>query len=129
MKRGQDYVAKKAREALDASDGNKHEAALLLRVWAEADDRLFKALAMPLMGNLTALAIQRATSGPVLDRPQQQRKPKERIAERDLLAAIGSKTSQSMSSSRTAPPPPQGSARHKQALSVLAAAYRRKPGG
>ena len=63
MKRAREIVSKKAREALDASDGNKHEAALLLQVWAEADDALFRALASPLMRNLTALAIQREVSG------------------------------------------------------------------
>lgn len=125
MKRKQDYAAEKARDALDASDGNKHEAALLLRVWAETDDKLFRALATPLMANLTALAIQRATAA---DQPQATpKKSTGRIPETELLAAIGSKTSQSMSSNRTAPPPPKSSARHKQAVSVLAAAYRKNP--
>lgn len=130
MKRAQDYVAKKAREALEASDGNRQEAALLLRVWADGDEALFRALAAPLMSNLTALAIQRVVAA---DRPgsaagRAARAAKPRIAEAEILAALGSNRGQSMTSSRTAPPPPQGSARHKQAVSILAAAYRRKPG-
>lgn len=125
MARGQDYVRAKAQEALDATGGNRHEASLLLRVWAEADARLYKALTAPLLNNLAALAIQRvsAPSGKV----GRQRAP---IREAELLAAIGSRASQTMSSNRSvASPPPQGSVRHKQAVTLLASAYRRKPLG
>lgn len=133
MKRAQQYVAEKAEEALEASEGNKHEAALLLRVWADADDKLFRALAAPLMNNLTALAVQRSVSsrqggGPAGTVPR-AKKRKSRNQEAELLAAIGSNRNQSMTSNRSAPPPPQGSARHKQAVSILAAAYRSKPTG
>jgi len=122
MARGQDYVRAKAQEALDATDGNRHEAGLLLRVWAEADAKLYKALTAPLLGNLAALAIQRVAA------PQaqvgRQRAP---IREGELLAAIGARNGQSMSSTRTVGAPPQGSVRHKQAVTLLASAYRRKP--
>ncbi len=122
MARGQEYVKIKAQEALDATGGNRHEASLLLRVWAEADAKLYKALTAPLLGNLAALAIQRVAA------PQaqvgRQRAP---IREAELLAAIGSRNSQSMSSTRTVGAPPQGSVRHKQAVTLLASAYRRKP--
>lgn len=122
MARGQDYVRAKAQEALSAAGGNRHEATLLLRVWAEADSKLYKALTAPLLGNLAALAIQRVAA------PQggvgRQRGP---IREADLLAAIGSRASQTMSSTRTVGAPPQGSVRHKQAVTLLASAYRRKP--
>ena len=122
MARGQEYVRAKAQEALDATDGNRHEASLLLRVWAEADAKLYKALTAPLLGNLAALAVQRVAA------PQtqvgRQRKP---IREAELLAAIGSRNGQSMSSTRTVGAPPQGSVRHKQAVTLLASAYRRKP--
>ena len=124
MARGQEYVRAKAQEALDATDGNRHEASLLLRVWAEADAKLYKALTAPLLGNLAALAVQRVAA------PQgqvgRQRKP---IREAELLAAIGSRNGQSMSSTRTVGAPPQGSVRHKQAVTLLASAYRRKPAG
>ncbi|MEQ9331769.1 hypothetical protein [Thalassobaculum sp.] len=124
MARGQEYVRAKAQEALDATDGNRHEASLLLRVWAEADAKLYKALTAPLLGNLAALAVQRVVA------PQtqvgRQRKP---IREAELLAAIGSRNGQSMSSTRTVGAPPQGSVRHKQAVTLLASAYRRKPAG
>lgn len=124
MSRGQEYVRAKAQEALDATDGNRHEASLLLRVWAEADAKLYKALTAPLLGNLAALAIQRvaAPTTPV----GRQRTP---IREAELLAAIGSRSGQSMSSTRSAGAPPQGSVRHKQAVTLLASAYRRKPVG
>jgi hypothetical protein len=129
MKRAREIVSKKAREALDASDGNKHEAALLLQVWAEADDALFRALASPLMRNLTALAIQREVSGEQAKSSAKSTKQRSgRIAEADILAALGSRQGHASTSNRAAPPPPQGSARHKQAVSILAAAYRRKPG-
>lgn len=122
MARGQEYVKAKAQQALDATGGNRHEATLLLRVWAEADAKLFKALAAPLLGNLAALAIQRVAA------PRtgagRQRGP---IREAELLAAIGSRSSQSMSSTRSVGAPPQGSVRHKQAVTLLASAYRRKP--
>lgn len=122
MARGQDYVKAKAQEALDATGGNRHEASLLLRVWAEADARLYKALTAPLLGNLAALAIQRV-SAPASG-VGRQRSP---IRETELLAAIGSRNSQTMSSTRNVGAPPQGSVRHKQAVTLLASAYRRKP--
>jgi hypothetical protein len=125
MARGQDYVRAKAQEALDATGGNRHEAALLLRVWAEADAKLYKALTAPLLANLAALAVQRAAvpNGRV-------GRPRAPIREAELLAAIGSRGSQTMSSTRSNPsPPPQGSVRHKQAVTLLASAYRRKPLG
>lgn len=134
MARGQDYVKAKALEAVEAADGNRHEAALLLRVWADADDKLYRALTAPLMANLTALAVQRATGasdGHAIGgkKAAKTKKRKSQIAEADLLAAIGSRSGQTMSSNRqTAAPPQQGSARHKQAVTLLASAYRRKPG-
>jgi len=125
MARGQDYVKAKAQEALQAADGNRHEASLLLRVWAEADAKLYKALTAPLLGNLAALAVQRAAVP--TGRIGRQRAP---IREAELLAAIGSRQAPSMSSTRaSATPPPQGSVRHKQAVTLLASAYRRKPAG
>lgn len=125
MARGQDYVKAKAQEALEASGGNRHEASLLLRVWAEADAKLYKAMTAPLLGNLAALAIQRA--GGRADRVGRPRAP---IREAELLAAIGSRNGPSMSSTRSVgSPPPQGSVRHKQAVTLLASAYRRKPLG
>lgn len=125
MARGQDYVRTKAQEALDATGGSRHEAALLLRVWAEADAKLYKALTAPLLSNLAALAIQRVAAPAA--RSGQARAP---IPEAELLAAIGSRNGQSMSSNRSVgSPPPQGSPRHKQAVTLLASAYRRKPVG
>src|SRR3546814_16268676 len=62
MARGQDYVKAKAQEALEATGGNRHEASLLLRVWAEADAKLYKALTAPLLANVAALAIQRVAA-------------------------------------------------------------------
>jgi hypothetical protein len=135
MARGQEYVKAKALEAFEAAGGNRHEAALLLRVWADADDKLYRALTAPLMANLTALAIQRATgasdgraiggSGETAKRKGGKKRP---IAEADLLAAIGSRSGQTMASTRqAAAPPQQGSARHKQAVTLIASAYRRKP--
>lgn len=122
MSRGQEYVRAKAQEALDATGGNRHEASLLLRVWAEADAKLYKALTAPLLGNLAALAIQRAAAPQA--RVGRQRAP---IGEAELLAALGSRNSHSMASTRTVGAPPQGSVRHKQAVTLLASAYRRKP--
>ena len=134
MARGQDYVKAKALEAMEAADGNRHEAALLLRVWADADEKLYRALTAPLMANLTALAVQRASGASDghsiggQGRKKKGGKRREGIAEADLLAAIGSRSGQTMSSYRqSAAPPGQGSARHKQAVTLLASAYRRKP--
>ncbi len=132
MARGQDYVTKKALEAVEAADGNRHEAALLLRVWADADEQLYRALTGPIMNNLAALAIQRATQGSDGRQvgAQKRKRRSSAIKETDLLAAIGSTRGQTMSSVRqTAAPPRQGSARHKQAVTLLASAYRRKPSG
>src|SRR3546814_11074014 len=109
MARGQDYVKAKAQEALEATGGNRHEASLLLRVWAEADAKLYKALTAPLLANVAALAIQRVAvpSG-------RKTRSKAPIREAELLAAIGSRANQSMSSTRTVGAPPQGRLRHKQ---------------
>ncbi|MEQ8394188.1 hypothetical protein [Thalassobaculum sp.] len=125
MARGQDYVKAKALEALEATGGNRHEASLLLRVWAEADAKLYKAMTAPLLNNLAALAIQRAVG-----RADRVGRPRAPIREAELLAALGSRNGQSMSSTRSVgSPPPQGSVRHKQAVTLLASAYRRKPLG
>lgn len=128
MARGQDYVRAKALEALEASGGNRHEASLLLRVWADADDKLYRALTGPMMNNLAALAVQRASGASDGRRIRQPAHRQSRSVEADLLAAIGSKTAQTMSSTHQAVSRPgTASARHKQAVTVLASAYRRKP--
>lgn len=123
-----DYARTKALEALEATGNNRHEAALLLRVWAETDDKLKSALIGPFFNNLCALAVQRAISSNVARRkPVSKRaRPKDNAA--TLLEAISKSGAQTMSSTRSsAPPPPVGSARHKQAVTLLAAAF--KPGG
>src|SRR3546814_19112501 len=118
MARGQDYVKAKAQEALEATGGNRHEASLLLRVWAEADAKLYKALTAPLLANVAALAIQRVAvpSG-------RKTRSKAPIREAELLAAIGSRANQSMSSNRTAGATPPGILPHHPADPRLASAY------
>ncbi len=123
-----DYARTKALEALEATGSNRQEAALLLRVWAESDDKLKSALVGPFLNNLCALAVQRAMSSSAARRkPSSKRaRPKDNAA--TLLEAISKNGAQTMSSTRSsAPPPPAGSARHKQAVTLLAAAF--KPGG
>lgn len=127
MSRGQDYVKEKAIEALDASGGNRHEAALLLRVWAEQDQKLYRAITSPILRNLCALAVQRAI-GTHVGMARKKKRAQSQDRQADLLAAIGSKQAQTMSSTRSAATAPtQGSARHKQAVTLLASSYRRKP--
>src|SRR3546814_16012187 len=93
MARGQDYVKAKAQEALEATGGNRHEASLLLRVWAEADAKLSKALTAPLLANVAALAIQSvAVPSGRTTRPQAPLREAERRAE------TGSRDHQAMSS-------------------------------
>lgn len=125
----QEYVRKKAAEALAATSGNRREAALLLRVWAEADGKLKSAITAPFLSNLCALAIQRAASSG----RRTARRPAAAATADDsanLLAAIGSRSGETMTNTRarSAPPPPASSARHKQAVATLAAAFQgRKP--
>lgn len=129
----QDYVRKKAAEALAATSGNRREAALLLRVWAEADGKLKSAITAPFLPNLCALAVQRAASTGGTGRRQARRAASSSPDDAaNLLAAIGSRASETMTGTRgrSAPPPPASSARHKQAVATLAAAFRsREPKG
>ncbi|WP_339853782.1 hypothetical protein [uncultured Nisaea sp.] len=123
-----DYAQTKALEALEATGNNRRESALLLRVWAESDDKLKSALVAPFLNNLCALAVQRALSSHTGRRkPASKRaRPKDNAA--TLLEAISKSGAQTMSSTRNSAPPPQaGSARHKQAVTLLAAAF--KPSG
>src|SRR3546814_11564368 len=113
MARGQDYVKAKAQEALEATGGNRHEASLLLRVWAEADAKLYKALTAPLLANVAALAIQRVAvpSG-------RKTRSKDPIRGAELLAATGSRPTQCMTHPRTAGAPPQGPLGHQPAATL-----------
>ena len=123
----QDYVRLKAREALSATNGNRREAGQLLRVWAESDPDLKHALVAPFLSNLCALAVQRA--GSTGQTPGEQRKTARNAREdsESLLSAIGSNKSPTMSSTRrNQAPPPRSSARHRQAVATLAAAFKKK---
>lgn len=118
----QDYVRLKASEALSATSGNRREAGQLLRVWAETDPDLKKALVAPFLGNLCALAVQRVASSST---PRPPRKSARADSE-SLLTAIGSNLAQTMSTTRqTQAPPPRSSARHRQAVATLAAAFKK----
>ena len=120
----QEYLKLKAREALTATSGNRREAGLLLRVWTENDPELKKALVAPFLPNLCALAIQRAVASSE-GRSARRSKPRDDAA--SLLSAIGSSQTQSMSSTRQdQSPPPRSSARHRQAVATLAAAFKKK---
>ncbi|WP_420403227.1 hypothetical protein [Nisaea sp.] len=122
-----DHAKKKALEALEATGNNRREASLLLRVWAETDEKLKTQLVGPFLNNICALAIQSAASGLSTRRkPGRRKRPVDNSA--SLLEAISGGGAQTMSSTRSsAPPPPASSARHRQAVTLLASAY--KPGG
>ena len=126
----QKHVRAKALEALEAAGGNRREAGLLLRVWAETDDELRQGLVAPFLNNLCALAVQRAVRAPEPGGATGRRP--ERSTQQDnaasILSALGSRPTETMTSARpgAAPPPPAGSARHKQAVSALAAAFRKR---
>ncbi|MEQ8332377.1 hypothetical protein [Nisaea sp.] len=123
-----DYAQTKALEALEATGANRHEASLLLRVWAESDEKLKSALVAPFLNNLCALAVQRALSGRAGRRKPASKRARPVDHSATLLDAISKGGAQTMSSTRSsAPPPPAGSARHKQAVTLLAAAF--KPSG
>jgi hypothetical protein len=118
----QDYVRLKAREALSATGGDRREAGLLLQVWSESDRDLKKALVAPFLANLCALAVQRAVSTGG-QRRAQRANPNNQAS---LLSAIGSREAPTMSSTRqTQAPPPRSSARHRQAVATLAAAFKK----
>ena len=119
----QEYLRIKAGEALNATSGNRREAGQLLRVWAENDSELKKALVAPFLPNLCALAIQRAVAG---SKGRSARRSSQRDDAASLLSAIGSSQTQSMSSTRhNQSPPPRSSARHRQAVATLAAAFKK----
>ena len=65
-----DYVRTKALEALEVTGKNRREASMLMRVWAETDEKLKTALIAPFLNTLCALAVQRAV--PIISsrRPQ-----------------------------------------------------------
>jgi len=120
----QEYLSLKAHEALTATNGNRREAGQLLRVWTENDAELKKALVAPFLPNLCALAIQRALAGSE-SRSVRRSSPSDDAV--SLLSAIRSPQTQSMSSTRQdQSPPPRSSARHRQAMATLAAAFKKK---
>lgn len=121
------HAKQKALEALEATGNNRREASLLLRVWAESDEKLKADLVRPFLNNICALAVQSAAAGrATLRKPASGRKrPADNAA--SLLNAISGGGAQTMSSTRnSAPPPPASSARHRQAVTLLASAF--KPG-
>jgi hypothetical protein len=118
----QNYVTQKTAEALQACAGNTADAALLLQAWCESDDRLRATLTAPVLKNLCLLAVQRVAA-----KHQESATPESvtGASENDLLQAIGNKNALTMSSNRrSASPPPRGSARHQQAVSTLAMAFK-----
>jgi len=122
-----DLARKKALEALEATGNNRREASLLLRVWAETDEKLKAQLVGPFLNNICALAVQRAASGLGSRRKSGPRRKRPLDSAASLLEAISGGGAQTMSSTRSsAPPPPASSARHRQAMTLLASAY--KPG-
>lgn len=123
----QDYVKKRAAEALAATAGNRREAGLLLRVWAESDVKLKNALVAPFLNNICALAVQRAAAGEQRKAKPASKPEGARQASADLLSAISRSSGQTMASPRSAaPPPPASSARHRQAVTLLASAFKRR---
>lgn len=119
------YAQKKALEALEATNGNRREAGLLLRVWSETDDKLKNALVAPFLNNICALEIQRAMAGRAARRKPQAGRAKPADHAASLLNAISGGGAQTMSSTRSAaPPPPVSSARHRQAVTLLAQAFK-----
>tara|TARA_Y100000588_G_scaffold393807_1_gene511244 strand:- start:4728 stop:5087 length:360 start_codon:yes stop_codon:yes gene_type:complete len=116
----QDYVNSKALEAIDSAGDNRKEAAQLLRVWAETDEELKKALIKPFLLNICSLAIQRVLS-------ETTESSKRRIPDQtSLLSAIASHQTLTMSSTRQPQsPPPRSSLRHQQAMATLAASFKK----
>ena len=122
----QDYVTQKTTEALDACGGNARDAALLLQTWCDSDEVLRSRLVAPVFKNLCLLAVQRVAAK---TRAVAQPNTALPASEKALLQAIGNKNAPTMSSTRrSAVPPPRGSARHHQAVSTLAMAFKaRRP--
>jgi len=116
----QEYVQKKALEAIDAAGDNRKEATQLLRVWSETDEELKRALIKPFLLNICSLAIQRVIS-------ETSEKSKTQAPDQSsLLSAIASPETLTMSSNRQPQsPPPRSSKRHQQAIAALAASYKR----
>ena len=120
------YLIQKTKEALAACAGDRRDAALLLRAWSDGDTALREALVAPVMTNLCALAVQRVATNNTAKAAPAERAPANQAS--DLLRAIGDKHAETMTSTRgRGGPPPRGSARHRQALTALASAF--KPTG
>ena len=120
-----DYVRIKALQALEATGNNRREASMLMRVWAETDEKLKTALVGPFLNNLCALAVQRAMPRISSRRTPASKRTRPKDNASILLETISKGGTQTMSSTRnTAPPPRAGSARHKQAVTLLAAAFK-----
>ncbi len=121
----QKHVKYKAQDALKVTGGNRREASLLLQAWCEADPELKKALFAPFISNVCALAIQRAA----ISTEKQIPSAIKRKNNNDLMSAIGSRQTISMSSNRLPQsPPPRSSARHRQAMATLAASFKNTDG-
>ena len=120
------YLTQKTEEALAACAGDRRDAALLLQAWSDGDTTLREALVAPFMTNLCALAVQRVATRDTAAAVPAEREPDNQAS--DLLRAIGNKYAETMTSTRgRGGRPPRGSARHRQALSALASAF--KPTG
>lgn len=120
------YLTQKTKEALAACAGDRRDAALLLRAWSDGDTALREALVAPFMTNLCALAVQRVATRDTAKAAPAERAPANQAS--DLLRAIGDRYAETMTSTRgRGGPPPRGSARHRQALTALASAF--KPAG
>ena len=101
----QEYVQKKALEAIDAAGDNRKEATQLLRVWSETDEELKRALIKPFLLNICSLAIQRVIS-------ETSEKSKTQAPDQSsLLSAIASPETLTMSSNRQPQSPPPRSSK------------------
>ena len=119
-----DYARTKALEALEATGNNRREASMLMRVWAETDEKLKTALVGPFLNNLCARGAtgQYPKSAPGATRPASA--PVRRITPLVFCKR----------SARAGPRPCRVpeiqrlrralAARHKQAVSLLAAAFK-----
>ena len=116
----QEYIKKKALEAVEAASEDHKDAAQLLRVWSENDDELKKALIKPFLLNICSLAIQRATTDMSRNRQSPSSDPS------SLLSAIASPETLTMSSNKQPQsPPPRSSIRHQKAIAALAASFKK----
>lgn len=122
-----EYIDRKAREALAEADGDHRRAADILEMWCGDDARLKGLLIRPFLPNICRLAIQRTTA-----KPSKAARARVKGTALDLVIdALQEKAGKRRIEPAIPQPPPkptEASPKHSSAMKALASSYGKKKG-